>query len=112
LLELKNIALEPRRDGIALSEGLSDVGKGPCPFSNYNLAFALEPRKSAENFSQGSRLLDNGHVDLASVLGVASTGLLNISPPLPVGDFSQPLIGTSGFQVARTKGFPASQNFE
>jgi hypothetical protein len=38
-------------------------------------------------------------VDLAAFLGTASTGLLNISPQLTLGDFRQPLVGTSAFQV-------------
>jgi hypothetical protein len=47
--------------------------------------------------------------------GAASTGVLSISPPrLPVGDFSQPLFGTSAFQVTELRGSPhqlsSSQN--
>jgi hypothetical protein len=41
---------------------------------------------------------------LADSLGAASAGLLSISlPRLPAGDFSQPLAGTSAFQVAELK---------
>jgi hypothetical protein len=39
-------------------------------------------------------------VDLAALLGAASTGLLSISPPwITVGDFREPLVGTSPFQI-------------
>jgi hypothetical protein len=77
-------------------------GGGPCPFFfNYISAFALQLRKSKEHFSHCSRLvLDNSRcVDVAAFLGAAPTVPLSISPRLPVGDFSQPLVGTSAFQV-------------
>jgi hypothetical protein len=46
----------------------------------------------------------NRCVDLAAMLGAVSTGLLSSSPPqLPVGDCSQPLVGTSTFHVDKLK---------
>jgi hypothetical protein len=43
-------------------------------------------------------------VNLAALLGAVSTGLVSISPQLPMGNFSQPLVGTSVFQVAKLRG--------
>jgi hypothetical protein len=52
-------------------------------------------------------------VDLATLLGAALTAVLSISPPqLTMGDFRQPLLDTSTFQVAKLRGFPTSANFE
>jgi hypothetical protein len=50
-----------------------------------------------EILGQCSRLvLDTSRVDLATFLGAASTGLLSVSlSRLTVGDFSQPVDGTS-----------------
>jgi hypothetical protein len=74
----------------------------------YSLTFALQLRKSTENLSQGSRVVETtSRADLAAFLGTASALLLNINPPrLPVGDFSQPLVGTGAFQVAELRGSP------
>jgi hypothetical protein len=76
------LGVEPRKFGIALTEGL-------CDWENYILAFALQLRKITENLSQGSQI-------------VVSTGCLDWPAGLlTVGDFSQPLVGTSAFEVAR-----------
>jgi hypothetical protein len=61
-----------------------------------------------ENLSQGSRVVGHDSLRrLGRLLGTASVGLLNISPPrLPVGDFSQPLVGKSASQVTELRGSP------
>jgi hypothetical protein len=84
-------------------------GRRAVPLFNYILAFALQLRKGTENLSKGSRVeLDTTRcVDLATFFGAASTGLLSIGPPqLNVGDFRQPLIGTTVFHVAELRGSP------
>jgi hypothetical protein len=55
--------------------------KWALPLLNYTLAFALQLRKSTENLSQDRRIvLDiNRCINLAALLGVASTSLLSIS---------------------------------
>jgi hypothetical protein len=61
------------------------------------------------DYSKFSRIvLDiNRCVDLAALLGAASTGLLSIGPPrLTVGDFRQPWISTSAFQDSELGGSP------
>jgi hypothetical protein len=49
-------------------------------------------------------------IDLAMFIGAALTGLLNISRRLLMGDFRQPLVGTSAFQVAELRGSPHRLN--
>jgi hypothetical protein len=84
------------------------IGGGwPCPFFSYTLAFTLQLRKSTHNLSQGSQLvLHTGHcADFAAFFGVTWTGLLSTIPrQLPMGDFSQPFVGTSAFIVAELRG--------
>jgi hypothetical protein len=46
-----------------------DWGRWAVPPFNLYLAFALQLRKSTENFSQGSRLAANCHVPTAEPLG-------------------------------------------
>jgi hypothetical protein len=78
-------------------------------FLNCSQAFALQLNKSTESLSQGSGMvLDTNHcVEMASLLGAASTGLLSINQPwLTVGDFRQPLVGTSSFQVPELRSSP------
>jgi hypothetical protein len=73
-------------------------GSEPCPFFIYTLTFSLRLRKTTENLSQGWALVES---TWPLSYGVASTGLLTMSPlQLPVGDFSQPLSDTSSFQLA------------
>jgi hypothetical protein len=65
-------------------------GGGPCLFSVFPGTW-LTLRKITENLSQGSRLvLDSSRcIDLAALLGAASTGQLSIGcPRLHVSDFS------------------------
>jgi hypothetical protein len=92
--------------GNTSAEGLHDWGRRVVPLLNYTLAFALQLRESTENLCQCSRVVgDYSLRRLGRLLGTASAGLLNISPPrLAVGDFSQPLVGTSAFQVAELRG--------
>jgi hypothetical protein len=81
-----------------LADGLHDWSRLAVPLFNDSLAFAEQLRKSTINFSQCSQIVldTNRCVDLAALLGAASTGLLSISPPrLTVGDLRQPLVGTS-----------------
>jgi hypothetical protein len=76
---------------------------------NYILAYVLQLRKNTENLSQGSRIVldTNRCVDFAALLGAASADLLSINPArFSVGDFSQTLVGTSIFQVAKQGGSP------
>jgi hypothetical protein len=63
------------------------------------------------NLRLSSRLvLDTSrYVDLASILAAASTGLLGISPSVPVNDFSQFLVGKSALQVAELTRGPSNQ---
>jgi hypothetical protein len=122
------LGVEPRRVGIPLADGLCDLEGGgenhsgedlhdwvrrAVPVLNYTLLFALQLKKNTENLSQGSRIVRNHScVDLAAFLGAASTSMLSISARLPVGDFSQPLVGTSAFQVAEQGGSPHQRTFE
>lgn len=46
------------------------------------------------------------YVEFASFLGAALTGLLNVSPHLPVADFNQPVVGIGAFQVGELRGSP------
>jgi hypothetical protein len=116
-----SLGVEPRSVGIALADGLCDLGgeitlaeglhdwgRRAVSLLNYTLEFALQLRKSTEKLSQGSRVVgDYSLRRLGRLLGTASAGLLNISPPwFPVGDFSQPLVGASVFQVAELRGSP------
>jgi hypothetical protein len=58
-----------------------------------------------ENLSEDILLLGISYcVNLAALLGAVSTGLVSISPQLPMGNFSQPLVGTSVFKVAKLRG--------
>jgi hypothetical protein len=122
-----SLGLEPRIIGIALADGLCDLGgeitsaeclhdwgRRAVPLFDYTLAFALQLRKSTENLSQGSRVVgDYSLRRLGRLLGTASAGLLSISAPwFPVGDFSQPLVGASVFQVAELRGSPHQLTFE
>jgi hypothetical protein len=77
------------------------------PLLNYILAFALQRRQSTENLSKRRRIvLDTNHcVNLAALLAVASTDLLNISPPrLTVGNLRQPVGGKSAFKFSELRG--------
>jgi hypothetical protein len=92
-----------------LAEGLRDKRRRPCPFLSYTLAFSLQLRKSTENLSHGSLsvLGISRCVDLATLLGAASTDPQIINPPrLPSGDFSPPLVGTSAFEVSELRASP------
>jgi hypothetical protein len=93
---------------ITSAEGLHDWGRQAVPLLNYILEFALQLRKSTENLSQCSRVDgDYSFRRLGRLFMDTSAGLLNISPPrLPVGDFSQPVVGTSFFQVAELRDSP------
>jgi hypothetical protein len=83
-------------------------GGGPCPFSHYALAFALQPRKSMENLSQGSRAARGL---LVAPTWPSSEGQPRLScwtsdhPGFP-GDFSQPSVGTGAFRVTVLRGSP------
>jgi hypothetical protein len=93
--------------GNILSEGLYDWVRQTVPLWNYTLVSALQLRKST--VSRFSRVVRHYYscADLAVSLGTASDGLLIFSPPRPqVCDFSQPLIGTSAFQVAELRSSP------
>lgn len=71
-------------------------------------ALAIQLREVTENLSQDSQtVLDtNRYVNLITLLGVASSGILNISyPRLAVDDFRYSLVVTSVFQVAELKDF-------
>jgi hypothetical protein len=71
----------------------------------------LHPGKS-RNWEKHEKTQYSSHrttrrADLAVFWGTASAGLLSISSPcLPVGDFSQPSVGTSAFPVAEVRGSP------
>jgi hypothetical protein len=89
--------------GINLAEGLRNCGKRSLPLLNYTLAFALQLRGSTENIIKGSRIVwdTSRYVDFSTFLGTASTDLLSIIPArLNVGDFGQPLVGTSVSQFS------------
>jgi hypothetical protein len=89
-------------------EGLHDCGGRAVPLLNYTLAFALQLRKSTESLSQGSRVVANYSLRRRGCLFMDSLGWpAEHSPPrLPVGDFSQPLVGPGAFQVAELRGSP------
>jgi hypothetical protein len=76
------------------------------PFQSYpGICLATEEKHGKQ---RSGLVLDTSRcVDLADFLGAASTGLLSISPlRFPVSYFSQPLVGTSAFQVAELRGSP------
>jgi hypothetical protein len=83
-------------------------GRRAVPLLNYTSTFVLELRNSTET---SVRLAEYCYgtlcVDLAAILGSASTGPLSTSPWLIVDDVRQPLVRTSAFQ-----GAPAPGNFE
>jgi hypothetical protein len=93
---------------ITSAEGLHDWRRRAVPLLNYTLTFALQLTKSMENLSHDSRVVRHYSLRrLGLFLKAASACLLNISPPrLTVGDFNQPLVGTSAFQVAEPSGSP------
>jgi hypothetical protein len=92
--------------GNNLAEGLKNLGRRAVPLLNYTVAFALQLGKITENSVSAAEKLETARcVDLGVFLRTASAGLLSISPPrLPVRDFSQPLVGTTAFQVAELRG--------
>jgi hypothetical protein len=116
---------EPRNVGVALAEGLCDLGESLRPKAsvmgwwavllfNYALAFALQLRKSTENLSQGGRADTGLHVaptwlSFEGQPRLACWTTVNLGQS---GDFSQPSVGTTTFRVARIRVFPASANFE
>jgi hypothetical protein len=63
------LGVEPRSVKIASASCLHDGGRRAVPLLNYTLEFALQLKKSTENFSQGSRIvLDTTRcVDLAAL---------------------------------------------
>jgi hypothetical protein len=82
------------------------VGGWPCPFwiipwhLLYNWSKARKTAVRLAPLLQATRC-----ADLALLWGTASAGLLHVSlPRSPVGDFSQPSVGTSAFQVAKQRG--------
>jgi hypothetical protein len=88
--------------GMTLAEGPHDWERRAKPPLNCILSFAIQPRKSAENISQVSRV--------ATGLLVAPTWLSSGGQPrlacctlFHLGypwDFRQPSVGTGAFQVA------------
>jgi hypothetical protein len=96
--------------GLTLAKDLHDWGSRAVPLwtFSWHLPQAADEEKHGKHQSGKPNNVDtNRCVDLAALLGAASTDLLSISPPrLPVGDFSQPLVGTSAFQFAELRGSP------
>jgi hypothetical protein len=85
---------------MTLVVGLRGWGKRAVPLLNCSLAFDLQFRKITENLSQRSRIVlgTTRCVDFAIFLGRASIALLAFRHlRLSVGDFRQPLVGTSAF---------------
>jgi hypothetical protein len=73
------------------------------PLLNYTLAFDFQLRKVTETLSQRSRIVldTNRCVYFTALLGADSTGPMGMRHPwLIVGDFSQPLVGISAFQIS------------
>jgi hypothetical protein len=104
---------------IDLADGLCDLGggtfwlktsmifeDGPCLFWIISWHLPYNWGK-AQKTVRVTEYLDTCCADLAVFLGTTSAGLLSISPPrLPVGDFSQPLVGTGVLQVPEPRGSP------
>jgi hypothetical protein len=99
--------------GITLAEGLRDWGRRAVPLLNCTLALALQPRKSTENTSQCSRIVGKS---LLRRLGCLLRDSLCWPAGLQVTTVSHGLQSALGWRKSlsscRTKGFPASANFE
>jgi hypothetical protein len=92
--------------GIILAEGHHDCETRAVPLLNYTLEFDLQLRKCTENVRTFGRETTRC-AEITVFLRTASTGLLSVSPTrLPVGDFSQPLVGISAFQLAEIRASP------
>jgi hypothetical protein len=96
-----------REKSLRLKASMTGEG-GPCPFWIIPWHLPYNWGKARKTLVRVAELLETTcSADLAAFLGTASAGLLNISPPrLPVGDFSQPLVGVGAFQVAELWGSP------
>jgi hypothetical protein len=113
-------------DEIDLPESFYDLGEsfwlkasmtgggGPCPFYNYTLAFALQPRKSTENLSQDSRLVLSWSLRRIGRLFRGSLGWPAERQPSSVTRvWLKPALGWHKcLPSCRTEGFPASANFQ
>jgi hypothetical protein len=116
--------VETRRVGIALADALCHLGGGgslwlkasivgeggPCSFELYP-GICL---KTQENHGKSHSVQPSSWGQLVAPtwtsFGATSAGLLSISAPrLPVGGFSQPLVGTGTFQVAEIMSSPHQQ---
>jgi hypothetical protein len=93
---------------IALAEDLIEFWRWAVPLSNCALAFALQLRKSMENVSQDNRavkrlFLAPTWLSLQGQPRLACRSSVHLCYP---GDFSQPSVGTSSFQLAEQGGSP------
>jgi hypothetical protein len=93
---------------IILAEG------GPCPLLNYTLTFALQLRKSTGNLSQGGRVVRDNSLRRLGRLFRDSLGWPAEHQSTSVTrEWLQLALGRQKcLPSSRTKGFPASANFE
>jgi hypothetical protein len=115
------LGVGPRSVGMALADGLCDLGGkslelkasmtgegGPCPFELcLGICLATEEKhgKPQSGLPSSWRLLVAQ--TYLPFYGQPRLACWTISPPRsPVGDFSQPLVGTGAFQVAEVRGSP------
>jgi hypothetical protein len=99
---------------ITSAEGLNDWGKRAVPLLNYTLAFTLQLRKSTENLSQGSRVVGDYSLCRLGWLLMDSLGWSAEyqSTSVTRGWLQSALGRHRCLPSCRTKGFPASANFE
>jgi hypothetical protein len=121
------LGVEPRDVGAALAEGLCDLeggslrmkvsvtrDAGRAPFQLYP-GICLTTDENTENLSQDSPVatgLTTRCADLAVFSGTASAGLLHVSSPRLPGRLQSALGLHRCLPSCRTKGFPASADFE
>jgi hypothetical protein len=116
-----SLGVDPRSVGVEVAEGLCALGGGnhfgwrpplwgggPCPLYHYALAFALQLRKSTENFSQGSRAAWGLLVapTWLTFEGLPRLACLDVRSPRFPRWLQSPLDRPGAFRVAVLRGSP------
>jgi hypothetical protein len=99
--------------GVILVEGHHDWGGRAVPLLNYTLAFALQLRKSTENLRLGSRAVRHHSCRISCLFrGSLDWPAEHQSSSVARGWLKLTLGRHKYLPSCRTKGFPASANFE
>jgi hypothetical protein len=100
--------------GMTSAEGLHDWGGQAVPISIITLTFALQLRKRTENLSQGSQVVGDYSLRRLGCLKMDSLGRLveHQCTSVTRGWLQSALGRHRCLPSCRTKGFPASANFE